>query len=174
MNTEKIFLTSFAVCFVCFILRTAFNILKYKKSKRAHNKAVYGAILLIMFVLWFSWGWMVFTDPVKIDIPEWLRYLGLALFVIGVSLFILSHIKLKGFEGNKSLVRDGIYSRVRNPMYSGFILWVFGFPLFMQAFASLASGVIWSAFFIYWKALEEKELEEKYAEYRDYKKRTWF
>jgi len=27
---------------------------------------------------------------------------------------------------------------------------------------------------MYWKVLEEKELEKKYKEYREYKKKTWF
>ena len=59
-------------------------------------------------------------------------------------------------------------------MYLGFILWVIGFPIFMEGLATLASGVLWTAFFMYWKILEEKELEEKYEEYKEYKKITWF
>lgn len=171
---NNIFLISAGVCFTCFVLRTAFNILKYKRSRLADNKIIYGAILVIMFFLWFSWGLMAFSDPIKIDIPEWARYSGLALFLIGISLFVLAHSKLKGFDDRNQLITRGIYSKLRNPMYSGFILWVIGFPLFMRAFASLISAIIWSAFIVYWKVLEEKELEERYDDYREYKKRTWF
>jgi len=171
---EKIFLIAFATCFICFMFRTAFNILKYRKSKWAENKNIFRGILVVMFILWFSWGQMVFYDPIKMNIPDLVRYVGLALFIIGVSLFILSHIKLKGFEDKGHLVTEGIYSKIRNPMYLGFILWIIGLPIFMQSTATLASCVIWIAFFMYWKMLEEKELEEKYQEYQEYKKRTWF
>lgn len=171
---ETAFLIWFGICFVCFVLRTAFNILKYRKSKWAENKNIFRGIFIVMFILWFSWFQMVFHDPVKMNIPLWARYIGLALFIIGVSLFILSHIKLKGFEDRGHLVTKGIYSKIRNPMYLGFILWIIGFPTYMQAFTTLASGIIWITCFIYWKMLEEKELEEKYDDYKEYKKRTWF
>ena len=171
---ETTFLIAFAACFICFMLRTAFNILKYRKSKWAENKNIFRGILIVMFILWFSWFQMVFYDPVEMNIHDWVRYAGLALFIIGVSLFILSHIKMKGFEDRGHLVTEGIYSKIRNPMYLGFILWVIGLPIFMQGMAALASGVIWTAFFMYWKMLEEKELEEKYEGYEEYKKRTWF
>jgi len=171
---ETIFLIAFAICLVCYILRTVFNISKHRKIKWTENRGTFIGILVIMFILWFSWGQMVFSDPIKMNIPDWVRYIGLALFIIGFSLFILSHIKLKGFEDRGHLVMKGIYSRIRNPMYLGFVLWIIGFPIFMQSLATLASGVLWIAFFMYWKMLEEKELEEKYKEYKEYKKRTWF
>lgn len=171
---ETTFLILFGTCFGCFMLRTAFNILKYRKSKWAKNKKIVTLIFIVMGILWLSWFQMVFNDPIEMTLPEWARYIGLALFIIGVSLFIFAHIKLKGFEDRGHLVTEGIYSKIRNPMYFGFILWIVGFPIFMQAFATLASGIIWIACFMYWKILEEKELEEKYDEYKEYKKRTWF
>jgi protein-S-isoprenylcysteine O-methyltransferase Ste14 len=171
---KTIFLISSAICFGCFMLRTAFNISKYRKRRWTEKKYIIIGILIAMFFLWASWFQMVFNDPVKMNIPDWARYIGLALFIIGVFLFILSHIKLKGFENKGHLVTGGIYSKIRNPMYLGFILWIIGFPTFMKAFITLVSGIIWIACFMYWKILEEKELEEKYDEYKEYKKRTWF
>ena len=79
----------------------------------------------------------------------------------------------RGFD-SKKLVRTGIYSKIRHPMYLGFILWIIGFPLFMQSFITLASSVIWIPQIMYWKISEESKLEEMYKEYREYKKRTWF
>jgi protein-S-isoprenylcysteine O-methyltransferase Ste14 len=46
--------------------------------------------------------------------------------------------------------------------------------MFMRSLITLASSVIWVPHIIYWKVLEEKDLEEKYEEYREYKKKTWF
>ena len=164
----------FGICFVCYIIRTIFNVLKYKKSPLAENKRIVTSICIVMGILWFSWFQMCFIDPIKLNIPPFLRYSGLLLFIMGVSLFILSHTKLGGFEDKGELIKGCIYSKIRNPMYLGFIIWIIGFPIFTKSLITLASSAIWISHIIYWKVLEEKELEEKYKKYREYKKKTWF
>ncbi len=164
----------FGICFGCYALRTAFNVLAYRKSPLAENRKVIGAVYGLMGLAWFSWFHMCFSDSVKMNIAEWIRYVGLSLFAAGFLLFILSHTKMKGFESKGGLVTSGIYSKIRNPMYLGFIIWIVGFPIFTRSLVMLASSPIWIAFILYWKALEEKELEQKHEEYRDYKKKTWF
>ena len=96
------------------------------------------------------------------------------MFVAGVSFFVMAHGRMRGFEEKGRLTTTGVYAKIRNPMYLGFIIWVIGFPLFLESMLTLASAVFWTAHFLYWKNLEEKELELKFSEYRDYKKRTWF
>ena len=164
----------FSVCFTCYTLRTVFNVLSYKKSPLAENKMLLTFVYIIMAILWFSWFQMCFADLIRMNIPGWLRYLGLSFFIIGIFLIISSHMKLKGFEDRGRLVTSGIYSKIRNPMYIGFILWIIGFPVFTRSLLSLASSVIWIPNIVFWKMLEEKELEKKYEEYREYKKKTWF
>ncbi|MBN2285141.1 MAG: isoprenylcysteine carboxylmethyltransferase family protein [Tissierellales bacterium] len=117
---------------------------------------------------------MCFTDPAKISFPLLIRYIGLVLFIAGIFLFIFSHTKLKGFEDKGYLVRKGIYSKIRNPMYLGFIIWIIGFPLFLQKLLAFLSSIIWITCILIWKVLEEKELERKYPDYKEYKKKTWF
>ncbi|MCK4226398.1 isoprenylcysteine carboxylmethyltransferase family protein [candidate division WOR-3 bacterium] len=148
--------------------------MNYKKNPLAESKKIVTSIFIIMFVLWFSWFQMCFLDPIKMNIPDWIRYIGLSLFLMGVFLFIFSHTKLKGFEDTGELITGGIYSKIRNPMYLGFIIWIVGFPIFTKSLITLVSSTIWISHIIYWKILEERELEEKYKEYREYKKKTWF
>ncbi len=162
------------LCFICFVIRTVFNILIYKQNPWAKNKVLVILIYIAMALLWFSWFQMNFFDPVKIQVPPWLRYTGLLLFAAGVFLVVFSMIKLHGVEDQGKIVTSGIFSKIRNPMYLGFILWVIGFPVFMQALATLTSAALWIPFLIFWKILEEKGLLEKYKEYREYKERTWF
>jgi protein-S-isoprenylcysteine O-methyltransferase Ste14 len=147
-------------------------VLENKKSSLVKNKKRSLTVSIAMFFLWFSWFSMVFFDPVKMDL-FWMRYIGLILFVTGVLLFILSHIRIKGFDSDR-LVTSGIYSRIRHPMYLGFILWIIGFPMFMQSIITLASSIIWIPQIMYWKKSEERQLEAKYREYGEYKKRTFF
>ena len=170
----KSFLIWFSVCFICCLLRTIYNILSYRQKKIADSKNVLTTIYVVMFILWFSWFQMCFADPIKMSLPLWFRYIGLLCFITGVFFFIFSHVKMKGFEDKGHLVTKGIYSRIRNPMYLGFIIWIIGFPIFLQKLLSLSSSIIWIAHIIIWKVLEEKELEKKYSEYIEYKKKTWF
>jgi protein-S-isoprenylcysteine O-methyltransferase Ste14 len=127
-----------------------------------------------MGLLWFSWFQMCFTDPLRVEFPRWARYTGLAVFATGVLLFVVSHLKLKRFSPGDELVVGGIYSKIRNPIYLGFILWIVGFPIFMQSLITLLSAVFWIGFIISWKITEEKELVEKYPDYQLYKNKTWF
>lgn len=171
---EIMFVVSFGVCFICYMLRTVFNILKYKDNPLAENRRVVISIYVVMAILWFSWSQMSFLDPFKVNIPDWIRYIGLLMFITGIFLFIFSHIRLGGFKDNGELITDGIYSKIRNPMYLGFVIWIIGFPVFMESLIALASSVIWVSHIIYWKILEEKELEKKYKQYGEYRKKTWF
>ncbi len=172
MNTEYIFCTF--ICFICYLIRTVFNVMKYKEHSMVERKNNINAIYIVMGILWFSWFWMCFSDPWKVQIPTLLRYLGMFFFIVGIFLFALAHVGLRGFEGKGELVTGGIYSKIRNPMYLGFILWHIGFPLYLQSLITLMTSVVWITHIVLWKVLEEKVLEKQYEHYAQYKKKTWF
>ena len=164
----------FSICFVCLAWRSTFNYLNYRKHRLVERKYVVILTYVAMGVFWFFWFNMNLNDPVKAALPMWFRSLGLFMFVAGVSLFVIAHRGMRGFEEKGQLVTTGVDAKVRNPMYLGFVLWVIGLPVFLQSMLTLASAVFWIAHFLYWKNLEEKELAQKFSEYREYKKRTWF
>ena len=156
------------------ILANIYNILNFKKKKFASHRTVVVDVYIIMAVLWFSWFQVCFSEPEKILIPTFVRYLSLVFFLLGVFLFIFSHIKMRGFVDKGQLITTGIFSKIRNPMYLGFIIWIIGFPIFLQKPITLISSIIWITHIIIWKVLEEKELEKTYPNYAEYKKKTWF
>lgn len=162
------------LCFTCFAFRTVFNVLIYKQNPLAKNKALLILIYIAMALLWFSWFQMNFFDPVRILVPLWLRITGAVIFATGVFLVVYSMIRLHGVEDPGKIIRKGIFARIRNPMYLGFILWVTGFPVFIQGLITLASSALWIPFLISWKTMEEKGLLKKYPEYEEYMERTWF
>lgn len=172
MNT--LYFVKFSLCFVCYLLRTVYQILERKKSRIVAHKSMPTIIGGVMFFQWFFWFSMNFSDPVRLVLPTWLRYIGLAVFVVGAVLVIISHRHIKEYATEDRLITTGIYSNIRHPMYVGFMLWLIGFPLFMQSIVTLASAVIWIACFICWQILEEKDLEFKFREYKEYKKKSWF
>jgi len=169
---ELIFYSFFGVCFICHLFRTSYHVLENRKSKFVKSKKFYLAISISMFFLWFSWFAMSFNDPIKMNLSL-LKYFGLLLFIVGVVFVVLSHIKIKGYDTEK-LYTNGIYSKIRHPMYLGFILWIIGLPIFLQGFITLLSAVIWIPQIMYWKSSEEKDLEKKFKNYKEYEKKTWF
>jgi protein-S-isoprenylcysteine O-methyltransferase Ste14 len=128
-----------------------------------------------MIILWISWILLCRYDVYKIDIPNIIRYAGISLAVIGIIIFLsgLFTIKtLESYEGD--LIKSGIYSVIRHPMYSGFILWLTGFPIFFGALFSLILSTVFIANILFWRYLEEKELEKRFPAYPDYRKTTIF
>ncbi|MFC1909086.1 methyltransferase family protein [Chloroflexota bacterium] len=176
MNT-LIFYVFFGVCFICFVIRSSYYVLANRGNELAESKRFITILFAVMFILWFAWFFMSFNDPYRMNLPFWARYTGLAVFIVGFLFFILSHTIFrslsKGQETDK-LVTTGIYSKIRNPMYLGFIIWIVGLPIFTNAGFTLASAIIWIPHILYWKSSEERQLAKKYEDYQEYKKRTWF
>ena len=87
----------------------------------------------------------------------------------------IATIQKKGYSETDYLIKSGIYSRLRNPMYLGIIFIHIGIPLFFESMITLISALIWIAMIILWKHWEEKCLERKFGEqYINFKKRTLF
>ena len=82
---------------------------------------------------------------------------------------------MRGLENIDHLVTTGLFSRLRHPMYVGFILWILGWVVRYGAVVSLAAGVLCIGNILYWRQLEERALESQYGEdYRSYRRATWF
>ena len=168
-----IFYIGLIVCFICFAIRTSYYVLANRGSKLAENKRFITILFIVMFFLWVAWFFIAFNDPYQMNLPTWARYTGLAFFALGFFFFIFSHVKIRGQETDK-LVTTGIYSKIRHPMYLGFIIWIIGFPMFTNAAFTLGSAIIWIPQILYWRNSEERHLVTKYKEYQEYKKQTWF
>jgi protein-S-isoprenylcysteine O-methyltransferase Ste14 len=98
------------------------------------------------------------------------------LFVgIGAVIFLTALFTIKTLETYEGdLITKGIYSKIRHPMYLGFILWLIGFPLFYGALFSFFLSLPFIANVLFWRYLEEIELEKRFPSYWDYKKTTIF
>ena len=168
------FLISLVIWIVTSLVRNSYEGLKFRKSGLRENKKIFRILIFIMFFMWASWVFMSFSDPVKIIFTPWQKYFGLATFVVGLLLFVLSETTKGGVTDKGFLVTKGIYSKIRHPMYFGQILMAISIPLFVQGLVTLCLSIIWIAQIIFWKVLEERELLAKYPEYKNYKNRTWF
>jgi protein-S-isoprenylcysteine O-methyltransferase Ste14 len=107
-------------------------------------------------------------------------YLGLVMLisffvVLGIFAFISGLLTIKALESyNGDLITHGIYSKIRHPMYLGFILWLIGMPVYCGGIISFALGIVFIVNVLFWRHLEEKELESRFPDYEKYKKTTLF
>lgn len=173
MNKE-LFYIWVIVCVTTHMVRSVYEILKHKKIVMP-NKLTFTIIFTNMFFLWVSWFELCSLDPYKINLTGLIRYTGISLIGIGIIIFFTALFTIKTLESYEGdLITKGIYSRIRHPMYLGFILWLIGFPIFFGALFAFFLSFILIANILFWRYLEEKELEERFISYKNYKKTTFF
>jgi protein-S-isoprenylcysteine O-methyltransferase Ste14 len=171
---KKLFFELVIVCAVTHIIRSIYEILKHKKVLEA-SKLSFVIMFINMLILWGSWGFLCSLDIHKINLPILIRYLGLVLIAFGIFTFLMGLYTIKTLESYEGdLITKGIYSKIRHPMYFGFILWSIGFPIFFGALFSFILSFLFIGNILFWRYLEEKELEERFSTYLDYKKTTFF
>ena len=104
---------------------------------------------------------------------------GAALCLIGLGFVLLGSLglgrnNLSAFpkpRDNSSLVTSGIFSVVRHPIYSGFILLTFGWSLIWGSVAAFVAAFALLIFFDLKARREERWLEAKFSGYTAYKQR---
>jgi len=168
------FLLFVIVCFTTHIIRTIYEVLKYKQIL-IPNKVSFILMFTNMLLLWVSWVLLCRYDNHRFDLPIVFTTLGIIISSLGILLFItaLSTIKtLETYDGD--LITTGIYKITRHPMYLGFIFWLIGFPLMFGAIYQFIFSVIFICNILFWRHLEEKELELRFEQYQEYAKGTWF
>jgi len=170
----KIFFTLVIVCTITHIIRSIYEILKHKNILKP-NKLTFVIVFINMLLLWMSWFTLCSFDIYKIPPAGIVRLLGVLLSSFGIIVFLIALFTIKTLESYEGdLITKGIYSKIRHPMYLGFILWLIGFPIFFGAIYSSVLSLIFIANILFWRCLEEKELIKRFASYMDYKKTTIF
>ncbi|MDD5288477.1 MAG: isoprenylcysteine carboxylmethyltransferase family protein [Dehalococcoidales bacterium] len=139
----------------------------------------YGAVAVMIALA----PWLDRVLKLKLSIPMPVRLpIAIVLLAIGVPMVVWTIVRLirtKGspipFNPPPTIVVDGLYGIVRNPMHLGWTLVIIGIGVLMQSFILL---FVFIPLFIivhilYIKLIEEKELEKKFGQaYLDYKKRV--
>jgi protein-S-isoprenylcysteine O-methyltransferase Ste14 len=128
-----------------------------------------------MALLWVSWFALCSLDEFKIILPGIIRYIGLLIVIIGLIFFLTALFTIKTLENYEGdLITKGIYSKIRHPMYLGFIFWYIGMPLFFGSYFSFILSIIFIGNILFWRHLEEIDLVKRFSVYNNYKSKTLF
>lgn len=172
---ERSYLVLMVVFVVCLIVRTSYELLKEGGTVNPESKIVLAVVFTTMCALWLCWFGLCPLDPFRVNLPDPVRWSGLALFCVGMILALGALLQLKGVENINHLVTNGLFAKLRHPMYTGFILWILGWSIYHDAIASLAVGLIGIANILYWRRVEEARLLARYGDtYQQYRLTTWF
>jgi protein-S-isoprenylcysteine O-methyltransferase Ste14 len=156
-------------------VRNIYEALKKAGRVDSRNKLVFAVVFAAMCLMWAGWFEMCKLDPLKMTLPAPVHFTGLLLVVVGFILTVTSLIQLKGLENIDTMVSSGLFSKIRHPMYTGFIFWILGWAAYHGAALSLAVGLAGIGSILYWQRLEDLSLETRFGEaYRRYRKGTWF
>ncbi len=109
----------------------------------------------------------------------WLRYLGLAVFLLGLAFAVWARLYLgrnwgapMSEKADPELVTTGPYRRVRHPIYSGITLGMVGTAMVVGPYW-LVPVVLLGGYFVYSATVEERTMERLFPEtYPAYKRST--
>jgi len=171
---HNLFFILVLICIITHVVRSVYEVLKHKKLLKP-GKLSFVIIFTNMAVLWVSWFALCSQDIYKIHQAEVYHYLGILLAVMGGLAFFIALFTIKTLESyDGELITKGIYSKIRHPMYLGFICWLIGFPIIFGTLLSSFLSILFIANVLFWRYLEEIELGKRFPSYPEYKKTTLF
>jgi protein-S-isoprenylcysteine O-methyltransferase Ste14 len=172
---EALYLLSVGFYLAGLLVRDGYELLKKADAIDPKDTRVFAFVLTSMCVMWVSWFAMGALDPTRVAVSDVLRLAGLGAVVLGVGVAVGGVWQLRGVENIDHLVSTGLFAHIRHPMYVGFILWILGWSIYQGAPVTLAVGSLGIASILWWRQLEERELESHYGMvYAEYRNRTWF
>ena len=137
--------------------------------------------LFIMLFGWIALNVRVFDRKMDIILPFWTKSFGPVLMIVG-GILVLICVTIFIFRGRGTpaifdppteFVATGPYSYVRNPMYIGGFILLFGFGLYHRSISILILSVILIGFFhLFVVFVEEPRLDRLFGKtYIEYKNR---
>lgn len=125
------------------------------------------AVVIVLLIMFYTGPWNVWrTVGLIVALPS-VILLFIARFQLGRSFAVTPQAKV--------LVTNGLYSKIRNPMYVFAFLLVTGLLIALQKHYLLPLLAVLGTVQIIRARQEGRVLEEKFGEqYRQYRKGTWF
>lgn len=133
----------------------------------------YVGMQLMLFVAYiFPVYW---SDPHHALITQ----IGFIISIVGGLVLLLSLAQLNTYlspfptpKKETKLIQNGLYKYIRHPIYTGILLLFFGYGLYQSSSYKLCITILLAVLFYFKSIYEEKCMEEKFAEYKNYRDKT--
>jgi protein-S-isoprenylcysteine O-methyltransferase Ste14 len=108
------------------------------------------------------------------DPPPATSLVGIAMTASGLYVHGAGIRDLLRYRDDGPLVTKGIYSKLRHPIYYGWILVCFGMPMLFRSWLGLLTAPLWAGIMVLVAILEQRDLARALPEgvYEDYSKGT--
>ena len=171
---KPLFFILMVICILTHLVRSVYEVLKHKGILKP-NKLIFLIVFTNMALLWISWVLLCSHDISRMIPSVVFKSAGFLFIAIGIFLFFTALFTIKTLESyDGDLITKGIYSKIRHPMYLGFIFWLIGFPIFFGSLSSFFLSFLLIANVLFWRYLEEIKLVKRFPSYSDYKNTTLF
>lgn len=134
---------------------------------------------LFVSIQFLLFGLYAFDLLPKFEISQQIKYSGLLLSITGFVISVLSVLQLNKnltvFPTPKirtELVTFGLYKVSRHPIYTGLILFVFGYAFYKASVFKVLIAFILLLLFYFKTKYEEQQLLAWFSNYKSYKKNT--
>lgn len=137
-----------------------------KKSSRDY------IFVVIQFLLFGAYSLDLFSP---LAIPKYMATLGMVIAIIGLIIAVLTVFELKTNltvfptpTEKATLLTHGFFRFSRHPIYTGILMFAFGFALYSYSTYKLLIGVFLLIWFYLKSIYEEEQLSQKFKDYKSY------
>ena len=134
---------------------------------------------LFVSIQFLLFGLYAFDFLPKFEISPFLKYVGLIFSILGFSIAVLSVLQLNKNltvfptpKTDSELITFGMYKFSRHPIYTGLILFTFGYAFFKASPFKVFIALVLLLLFYFKTNYEEQKLLQKFSNYNDYKKKV--
>ncbi len=132
-----------------------------------------GTVFILSFVFAFVLVFLGYKEFIeqRLDLPESIQYIGLLIGLSGVAVTVVSQFQMGaswriGVDQQEvtSLITHGLYSRSRNPIYFGILLFWVGLSItFPHTLLWLSAVICWVCIELIVRKIEEPYLKKKHG-----------
>lgn len=134
---------------------------------------------LFVSIQFLLFGLYAFDFLPHFELPQSVKMMGLVVASIGFIISALSVLQLNKnltvFPTPKTdaeLITFGMYKLSRHPIYTGLILFTFGYAFYKVSWLKLVISLSLFLLFYFKTNYEEQQLLQKFSDYKDYKKKV--
>jgi len=139
-------------------------------NKLQKKDYIYVGIQLLLFA-----AYVIPVTLIPIEIPDWLRYSGIVLLILGGLLGTIAllqlNTKLSPFPtpvDSGKIITSGAFAFARHPIYTAILIAAIGYALYCESFYKILIFFLLFILFYFKSNYEEQLLKKSYPSYASY------